>query len=81
MSETRPQNGTASLRVIEMRDDFLLLVQAFNSVHDFRAAIEAQSMVIALNKFEDDHDITQIAWPPRLDEDGDLAQPDAEDQS
>ena len=68
---------TAAARVCAMRDDMLFMVEAFNNVGEYERAFEAQAIVIALNKFENDHDITQIAWPPRRDPDdpSDLARP------
>lgn len=65
-----------------MRDDFLLLVQALNAGGEYRHAMEAQAMVIALNKFEDDHYTTEAAWPPVADPEGGLmwvnrSEPDA----
>jgi hypothetical protein len=55
-----------------MRDDFLMLVNALNAGGDYRHASEAQSMVIALTKFEDDHNVTDVAWPPVADPEGGL---------
>lgn len=55
---------TAEERVIQMRDDFLLLVAAYNSIGEYADALDAQTIAMALNKFEDDHNITEIAWPP-----------------
>lgn len=76
MSESSAAVRTVSERVLAMRDDFVELVGAFNAAHDFETAADAQLLVVALNKFEDDHDLTQIAWPPSIDGDGDLAQPE-----
>lgn len=58
--------------VLGMRDTFLQLVAAYNSVHAFEEARDAQVMAIALHKFEDDHNITCMAWPlqPVVGEDG-----------
>lgn len=63
---------TAGERVLQMRDDFMLLVAAYNEAHQFEHAQEAQALVIALHKFEDEHDITRVAWPPKPDDDGGL---------
>lgn len=66
MTETR----TVSDRLREMRDDMLLVVSAYNSVGEYHCALEAQGLLIALHKFEDDHAIhTEVAWPPRKDPD------------
>lgn len=64
---------TVSLRILEMRDDLLLLVGALNEAHDFDYAMEVQTTVIALTKLEDNYNTTNAAWPPRADpEDGGL---------
>lgn len=70
---------TIADRLKEMRDDMLTLVTAYNSIHRFDEAMEAQALVIALHKFEDDHGYhSEAAWPPRKDPtEWDLA--DAED--
>lgn len=41
---------TAAARVCAMRDDMLFMVEAFNSVGEYERALEAQAIVIALNK-------------------------------
>lgn len=64
---------TASARILQMREDFLLLVAAFNQGREYREAADAQAMAIALTAFEDDHDLDNVEWPPVGDsEDGGL---------
>ena len=58
---------TAAQRVLAMRDDFLILVDAYNKIWRYDHALDAQAMVIALDKFEDEHNITDVAWPPQPD--------------
>lgn len=52
--------------VLKMRDEFLQLVTVYNSVGLYEHAADAQAMAVALHRFECDHDITQMKWPPRL---------------
>jgi hypothetical protein len=64
---------SAADHVRYMREDFLLLVAAYNGGGDFAAAMDAQAVVIALDKFEDGHcDMHQSAWPPEPDPEGGL---------
>jgi hypothetical protein len=63
---------TVAERVLQMRDDFLLLVSALNAGRDYLAALEAQGIVIQLHKFEEGHNITNAAWPPVADPEGGL---------
>lgn len=67
-----PAQRSGSEAVIQMRDEFLQLVAAYNAIGEYRKAMDAQSMAIELNKFEDDHHITEIVWPPKVikEEDG-----------
>lgn len=58
-----PEGGWA---VLQMRDQFLALVHAYNAVGEYGDAADAQVMAVALNKFEEDHVITDMEWPPRL---------------
>lgn len=44
MRELGIEAETAAERVLQMRDDFLQLVQAFNAVGNFDEAIEAQAL-------------------------------------
>lgn len=70
---SRSAPSTVGQRVLQMRDDFLLLVKALNDAHEFHVAMHAQGIVIALDKFEGDHDVTKAKWPPEHDaEDGGL---------
>lgn len=52
--------------VLQLRQEMLKLVSAYNAVGMFQAAASTQVMVISLNKFEEEHVITNMAWPPRL---------------
>lgn len=60
---------TVSAHLCDLRDDLLLLVAAYNSIGHYDVAIEAQALVIAIDKFEDDHNFSTTAWPPRKDPD------------
>jgi hypothetical protein len=55
--------------VLKMRDEFLLLVAAYNAVGEYKDAQGAQVMAIVLNDFEDNHVITNMEWPPRVTSD------------
>jgi len=63
-------NATSELTGMEavrkMRDEFLQLVTAYNAVGEYTDAADAQAMAVLLNKFEDEHTIANIAWPPRV---------------
>lgn len=54
--------------VLKMRDEFLQLVTAYNAVGEYSDAADAQAMAVALHKFENDHRITHIAWPPKTEQ-------------
>lgn len=66
---TKPAVQSGGAAVMRMRDEFLQLVTAWNAMGNYSSAADAQAMAIALNKFEDDHNITSIEWPPRVAED------------
>lgn len=55
---------TGSQAVLRMRDDFVRLVSAYNETGCYPQAQEAQELVIALNRFEDRHVLTEMQWPP-----------------
>jgi alkylhydroperoxidase family enzyme len=61
---------TAAERVRVMIDDLLLLVAAYNASGRYDVAMEAQAVVVALNKFDADHDMDDAAWPPQPDPEG-----------
>jgi hypothetical protein len=63
---------TAAERVLQMRDDFLMLVAALNLAGDFITAMEAQAIVIQVHKFEEGHNMENAAWPPQADSEGGL---------
>lgn len=67
-----PEPTSVRDAVLGMRDTFLQLVAAYNHVHCFKDARDAQVMAIALHEFEDTHNITTLAWPlhPITDDDG-----------
>jgi len=67
-----PEPTSVRDAVLGMRDTFLQLVAAYNHVHCFEDARDSQIMAIALHKFEEDHNITSLAWPlrPITDDDG-----------
>lgn len=70
-AEREPASLAGTVAVCRMRDEFLQLVTAYNIVHQFEEAIEAQAIAIALHKFEDGHDITLMRWPAKvIDVDG-----------
>lgn len=70
MSEqTASKALTGAKAVLTMRDEFLQLVTAYNAIGQYKQAAEAQAMAVALNAFEDEHAITDIAWPPRVESD------------
>lgn len=52
--------------VLKLHSEMLKLVTAYNAVGMFEDAAGAQKMAMALNQFEEDHVITNMAWPPRL---------------
>lgn len=62
-----PSKRTGTDAVIQIRDEFLQLVSAYNTVGEYKNAQDAQAMAIALNLFENAHIITEIAWPPRTE--------------
>lgn len=62
-----PEMQTGRDAVLAMRDDFKTLVNAYNAINEYADALDAQAMVIALNKFEDDHHITNMLWPARIE--------------
>lgn len=64
------EKATGGKAVLRMRDEFLQLVTAYNATGNYSGAIEAQAVAILLNKFEDEHNITMIAWPARVQGDG-----------
>lgn len=49
--------------VLNMRDFFLTLVTGYNTVGAYETAADAQKMAVALNAFEDHHNITGLSWP------------------
>lgn len=61
-----PASLSGTTAVCRMRDQFLQAVTAYNIVHQFDEALEAQAIAIALHKFEDAHDITLMRWPPSV---------------
>ena len=64
MREQKKRSGMDA--VLQMRDEFLQFVAAYNKVGDYRSAMDAQVMSIALHKFEEDHGITTVLWPPNV---------------
>lgn len=52
-----------------MRDQFITLSQCYLTLRDYDAAREATGLAQLLEKFEEDHDITEAEWPPRLADD------------
>lgn len=58
--------ATGGKTVLRMRDEFLQLVGAYNTIGSYKDAQDAQAMAIALNNFEERHDITEILWPPQI---------------
>lgn len=65
-AERKPASLGGTEVVCRMRDDFLKLVTAYNIVHQFDEAVEAQAIAIALHKFEDEHDISMMRWPAQV---------------
>jgi hypothetical protein len=63
------QQQTAQERVLRMRDDFILLVSAYNEAHLFVEACGAQKIAMVLHQFENEEILTDVAWPPRADPD------------
>lgn len=60
--------------VCRMREEFKALVTAANTCGELELALEAQTLVIALDKFADEHGVLeQMGWPAvvGLDDDGD----------
>jgi len=49
--------------VLNMREFFLTLVGGYNAVGAYDSARDAQTMAIALHKFEDEHNVTGLTWP------------------
>ncbi len=68
---TRPaeEHPTGGVAVLRMRDDFVKLAQCYLQMHQYADAGRATALAEALNKFEDEHIITNIEWPPRVDSD------------
>lgn len=50
--------------IIEMRDEFIGLVTVYNTVGLYEQAHDAQAMAIMLHKFENSHNLAEVAWPP-----------------
>lgn len=63
--------STASMAVRQMRDEFLSLVTAYNAVGLYENAHAAQAMAIMLHKFEDAHNLMDMAWPADIINDHD----------
>lgn len=72
---------TVGKRLREMRDDMITLVFALNGGGDFITAAEAQSIVVTIAKFEEDHAFEDDAWPPVADPEGGLMLTPHEDDS
>lgn len=68
MADKKPE--TVGERILQMRDDFVLLVVACNAGGDFDTAGNAQSLVCVLNNFENEHNVTDAVWPPEGDVNG-----------
>lgn len=64
--DTKPTGGEAVLR---MRDEFVKLAQCYLEMHQYADAQRAAAMAESLTKFEDEHIITNIEWPPRVETD------------
>lgn len=54
--------------VLKLRDELLQLVSAYNAIGSYEHAQKAQTIAVALNKFEDDVIITHMEWPPRIEQ-------------
>lgn len=67
---TEDEQLTGMKAVLRMRDEFLQLVTAYNATGNYNGALDAQAVAIMLNKFEDDHMITSIVWPARVQGEG-----------
>jgi len=60
MSDSKPNAADA---VIKMRDEFVMLVTAYNHVGLYTHARDAQRMAILLHRFVERHNLAPIAWP------------------
>lgn len=49
--------------LLQMRDEFIALVSAYNGVGEHQDALDAQAIVAALAEFEDNHMLADVGWP------------------
>ncbi len=60
---------TGGTAVLQMRDMFAQLAACYLEMREYAEARDAASMAEALEKFEEQHNITNIEWPPRVEKD------------
>lgn len=63
--------------VVKMRDEFVMLVTAYNHLGMYTHARDAQRLAILLHKFVERHNLTPLAWPavpvpPMTGQDGNI---------
>lgn len=68
-SQTPPAPPTGGEAVLIMRDQFAQLAKCYLEMHSYDQARDATAMAEALQKFEDQHIITNIDWPPKIEKD------------
>ena len=67
--EVAAEKQTGTEAVMRMRNEFVQLAQCYLVMGDFGAAREATNMAEALTKFEAQHNMTAIEWPPVAEQD------------
>lgn len=67
LAKDPPLDGRGA--VLKLRDELLQLVTAYNTVGSYKHAAKAQAIAVALNTFEDEVIIINMAWPPRIEHD------------
>jgi hypothetical protein len=65
-ARSTPLHDSVQGLVLDFRDCFLTLVDAYNRVGAYGSAADAQAMALALHKFEGDHRLDDLAWPLEL---------------
>jgi hypothetical protein len=63
------QNLSGGEAVLKMRDEFAQLAACYLRMHSYDQARDATAMAEALQKFEQQHIITEIKWPACIETD------------
>lgn len=57
---------SASEVLIAMKNGLLMMVHCYNVVGLYEHAQHAQTLALAVHRFEADHNLTQMGWPPQV---------------